>query len=111
MDTSRKAQALFLMVYLIAAGIAAAYLAAAIFFLLNKTMPDTIGFDTWYRYWKYFGADAIQSKRLLHSALAALALAYLAPLVLLAHSLNKERPLHGDARWATDAEIRKAGLL
>jgi len=111
MDNTSMAKVFIVIAYVLAAAVGTCYLAAGIFFLLNKTVPHVIEFDTWYRYWGLYGSDGLQGKRLVHSALAALGIAYLAPLVMVASSLHRRRSLHGDARWATDAEIRKADLL
>lgn len=97
--------------YVCAGAMAGAYLAAVLYFLVNKTMPTGIALDTWYRYWIVYGANTVQQPRLVGSAITALALVYGVPLALLASALGGGRSLHGDARWATDSEIRKAGLL
>lgn len=97
--------------YLIPAGVAGAYLAGAAFFLANKTMPHAIGIDTWYRYWQAYSADVVQHQRLLLSAGFAAAAVLALPLCALRALANGERSLHGDARWASASEIRKAGLL
>jgi type IV secretion system protein VirD4 len=90
---------------------AAAYLAAAIYFLINKTIPNGIDMGTWLRYWASFGHDSLQRPRLLSSAVAALLLVYIAPPLAIVKLRHARRSLHGDARWANEQEIRKAGLL
>lgn len=111
MNASVKIKAAFLVVYVCVAAVGACYLAAAFYFLLNKTIPDVIELDTWYRYWQLYGSTGLQGGRLFKSAAAALAVVYIGPLFLIAGALRNKRSLHGDARWATVAEMRKAGLL
>ncbi len=91
--------------------VAAAYLAAVAYFLINKAIPAEIGIDTWYRYWTAYSSDPLQHGRLVGSAIFALAVVYGAPLVILAKFTASPRSLHGDARWATESEVKKAGLL
>jgi type IV secretion system protein VirD4 len=98
-------------IYLVASLIAAAYLAGCLYFLFCKTMPANIEFDTWLRYWDAYADDAVQRKRLLAAAATAIIAVIAAPVAALAVLRKTGRSLHGDARWATSAEIRKAGLL
>lgn len=104
-------KAAFILVYVCIGFVAAAYIAALAYFLMNKTMPTDVAMDTWYRYWTVYSADPIQRKRLIGSAFGALVVVYGVPLVLLTKLMGRPRSLHGDARWATEGEIRKAGLL
>lgn len=97
--------------YLAAGMVAAAYLAGAAFFVLNKTIPDAIAIDTWYRYWHAYAADPLQHRRLLLSAAIAAAALLAPPLCALGALAHGQRSLHGDARWASEREIREAGLL
>ena len=105
------AQAVFLVAFLTVAIVASAYLAGYLFFLTNKTIPHDIAFDTWLRYWNAYSGHPVQGKRLLISGIAAPALTIILPLVFHFSHRGRPRPLHGDARWATAAEIRQAGLL
>jgi type IV secretion system protein VirD4 len=109
MNTTIKT-ALFL-AYACAGLVASAYLAALGYFLINRAIPAGIGVDTWYRYWTAYSADPVQHKRLVGSAMFALTVVYIAPLVMLAKFRTRPRSLHGDARWATENEVKKAGLL
>lgn len=111
MDSVQKTKVVFIAVYAAVAAVGACYLAAAVFFLLNKTIPQVIEIDTWYRYWQMYGSEGLQGGRLVKSAFAALAIVYVAPIIALVSSARPSRPLHGDARWANPAEIAKAGLL
>lgn len=97
--------------YLLIGAIAAAYLAGCLYFILSKAMPNNIELDTWWRYWDAYAADAAQRKRLLTAAVLAAGVVFLIPLAAMFTLVQSGRSLHGDARWATRAEIRKAGLL
>lgn len=104
-------QAAFLAVFLAVAIPAGAYLAGYLFYLINKTMPHDIHLDTWWRYWHAYSEHPVQGKRLLITGIAAPAITIALPLVFHFAHRRRPRPLHGDARWATTAEIRLAGLL
>lgn len=91
--------------------IVAAYIAGIAFFVLGKAMPRGIGLDTWLRYWEAYSGDPVQRHRLLLAAAIAVAFVFAAPLLAVAAMTRSGRSLHGDARWASAAEIRKAGLL
>ena len=94
-----------------ASAVAIAYLAGALFYLVNKTMPTHMQIDTWYRYWQAYQDDPVQSRRLLGSLAAATLTVCALPLGAMLKLTAQTRALHGDARWATEREIRKAGLL
>lgn len=108
---NRTAKATFILLYVCVGFVAAGYIAALAYFLVNKTMPTDLAADTWYRYWTVYSVDPVQHKRLVGSAFVALSLVYGAPLVLVSNLMRRPRSLHGDARWATEREIRNAGLL
>jgi type IV secretion system protein VirD4 len=99
------------LVYVVAGFFAAEYIAGGAYFLVNKTMPVDITLDTWLQYWNAYGTDPVQKKRLQMAAIVAGVIVYLVPLLILNAVRIKTRSLHGDARWATAGEIRKAGLL
>ncbi|MBS0174290.1 MAG: type IV secretory system conjugative DNA transfer family protein [Nitrospira sp.] len=63
---------------------------------------------TWLQYWKFYSGDQKTHGFLLLSALIAAAIC-LAPLGLML--LPRRRSLHGEARFASHAEVRRAGLL
>ena len=105
------AKVAFILVYVCVGFVAAAYIAALAYFLVNKTMPNGIAMDTWHRNWTVYSADPVQHKRLIGSAILALVAVYGVPLIVLTKLIGRPRSLHGDARWATEGEIRKVGLL
>jgi type IV secretion system protein VirD4 len=98
-------------VYVAVAGVAGAYLAGGLFFLINRTLPHGIGIDTWYLYWQAYHDHAVQHGRLLLSASIPTVLLIALPTWAVLATCTRKRPLHGDARWATEEEMRKAGLL
>jgi type IV secretion system protein VirD4 len=103
---------LLLAVLLVAACVVAAtYLAAAIYFAINKVMPGHLEPGTWLRYWAVYGDDAMQRPRLIMAAVLAAGLVCVPLLFIIGKLHSKPRALHGDARWANDSEVRKAGLL
>ncbi len=91
--------------------LATAYLAGNAFYLFNKRLPHGVRIDTWYLCWHAYSSTPLLRKRLFASLFAAAALVFAPPLVLLSEAAQRQRPLHGDARWATQAEIDEAGLL
>ncbi|MDQ1922673.1 hypothetical protein [Massilia pseudoviolaceinigra] len=100
------------LVYIIVGFFAAQYVAGGAYFVVNKTMPADIAIDTWMRYWEAYGDDPVQRKKLTMAAGIGGILVYLVPLVVvLLATRGQSRSLHGDARWASAREIRKAGLL
>ena len=102
--------ALLVMAAMGIAAVVCVYLAGHVYFLLNHAMPRHIDLSTWYQYWLAYGDDPRQRGRLIAAMsipAAVLTVAALLPFVL----PQPQRALHGDARWATEREIREAGLL
>jgi type IV secretion system protein VirD4 len=96
----------------IAITLAGCYLAGAAYFVLSKSIPTDLAYGTWLRYWLAYRSNPVQRTRLLlAAAFAAGTVASAAVLLIVAAFKGKSASLHGDARWATTAEIRKAGLL
>ena len=100
-----------LLVYTVAGAVAAAYLAGAIYLVINKTWPHGVTASTWWDYWQVYSADAVQRKRLQLAVVIAAGAIYITPLVLYLENASKRRSLHGDARFATAAEVRATKLL
>ncbi|HMS82671.1 MAG TPA: type IV secretory system conjugative DNA transfer family protein [Nitrospira sp.] len=85
-------------------------LAGAVFTLANKRMPDDLSLTTWLTSWRAYGEDPIQRKRLQLSATVGGFVWFGLP-VLMGLSLQQRRkPLHGEARFASNSEIQQAGL-
>lgn len=91
-----------------------AYAAGAIFYLLGGANPlGEVGLGTWWTYWQHYGAHEAVRGRLALAAVFGLSLALSPSVALVALALRgrRRRALHGDARFASRAEIRRAGLL
>jgi type IV secretion system protein VirD4 len=87
------------------------YLSGVVFLLLNKVHPRHAEFMSIGSYWSSY-ADDPQRRRQLLGSIGASGIALLVALPLsLVVAARKQRPLHGDARFANDAEIARAGLL
>lgn len=97
--------------FVLLGAVGAAYIAGCAYFLISKAMPAHIEIDTWLRYWDAYSYDPIQRKRLLIAAAVSAIVVFVAPVIAIVAISKKDRSLHGDARWATHAEIRRAGLL
>ena len=112
--SARVGLALGGVVGLVLLGFAAVWLAGAVFFSMSGANPlGRTGLGTWWAYWQGYGSDRTVAPRLVLSALYGALIAF-APLVGIGVVVSKLRPrrsLHGDARFATKAEVRKAGLL
>ena len=111
MSAKKIAIAVAVVLYAVGGCFAAKYIAGGAYFLLNKTGREIITLDTWQTYWHWYGDDPVQRKRLQVAAVASGVIVYLIPLIAISAIGGQRRSLHGDARWATAAEIRKAGLL
>ncbi len=91
--------------------VCAVYLSAALFLLLNKADPRQVEFGSLQHYWQAYSADPAQRKRLLVSmTVSGVGLLLVLPGALLM-AAKPRRSLHGDARFASATEIRRAGLL
>jgi type IV secretion system protein VirD4 len=92
--------------------VAADYVAGFVFLAINKINPLNADLHTYYQYWFYYHGDIAQSKRLKIAAGIAIALCFVAPvLVYLQLRPDDARSLHGDARFATAREVRNSGLM
>lgn len=104
-------QSALVLAYAGVATCAVPFVAAAVFFLINKTIPAELYWETWFDYWAVYRADPVQRPRLLGAAGVALGIVLGAPLWLILTTLTRKRALHGDARWANEREIGAAELL
>ena len=90
---------------------ATVYLAGVLFLLVNKVHPRHAHLDTVALYWQVYADDPRRRRQLIGSATAsATALLVVLPIALVI-AARPRRPLHGDARFATRAEVARAGLL
>ena len=90
---------------------ASVYLAGPLFLLLCKADPRQAGPTSITAYWHWYGADpGLRPRLLVATVLPAATLLIGLPTAVIAGS-RRARPLHGDARFATPAEVRRAGLI
>jgi type IV secretion system protein VirD4 len=88
--------------------VASQYFAAYIFLMWFSLNPRAATPLTVARYAYYYGARADVQRRAWVSSAGGLALALLPAVAFL---LPKRRPLYGEARFSSRAEVRRAGLL
>jgi len=106
----KAAAALFVGLSLAALSFAAIYLSAAVFLLLNKADPRQARFTSIARYWQLYADDpSLRRKLLLSIGLCGIGLVVVLPAALVA-AARPRRALHGDARFASAAEVAGAGL-
>jgi len=109
--TSRKAAAIVVGLAGYAALLAGAlYLSGALFLVLCKANPAQARVNSIFQYWKYYGDDPILRKKLrVAIAVSCGGVLIALPLALVA-AARPRRSLHGDARFATPAEVERSGL-
>jgi len=109
---SRKvAASLFATLGLIGLACAAVYLSAVLFLVLNKADPRQARFTSIAHYWQLYADDpALRTKLLASMGLCGIGLLVVLPAALFA-AARPRRALHGNARFASLAEVRDAGLL
>jgi type IV secretion system protein VirD4 len=109
--TGRKVAAgLFAAISCIALAAAAVYLAGVLFLVLNKADPRQASVTSIVHYWDLYADDAqLRSKLLASMAVSGIGVLVVLPGALIA-AARQRRPLHGDARFASPAEVARAGL-
>jgi type IV secretion system protein VirD4 len=109
--TGRKVAAgAFAAIGYVALACAAIYLAGALFLVLNKANPRQAQFTSIVHYWDLYADDAQLRKKLqLAIGVSGIGLLILLPAGLVA-AARPRRALHGDARFASAAEVDHAGL-
>ncbi len=109
--TGRKVAAgVFGVVGYAALACAAVYLAGVLFLVLNKANPKQAQFTSIVHYWDLYADDAHLRKKLqLAIGVSGIGLLILLPAGLVA-AARPRRALHGDARFASPAEVDRAGL-
>ena len=106
----RLAAGLFAGAALAALLCAALWAAGALFLLLNKADPRQARLLSIGHYWQLYADDALLRRRLvLAVGLSGVGLLVLLPGAVVA-AARQRRPLHGDARFASAAEVAAAGL-
>ena len=90
---------------------AVSYVSAVLFLLLHHVDSRQAELDSIVRYWDLYKGNARLRKEMVGSMLlSALAFGVALPAATIA-AFRRSRPLHGAARFATSAEIARAGLL
>lgn len=108
----KELKILFAIIAFTLATLGIVWLAGFFFFLFSKTNPfGQTNFLTWWTYWTYYHHDTTVSKRLVISAVASVTIGYGALLAAIIGAMKEDRSLHGDARFATESEVEKAGLF
>lgn len=108
---SRKAAACgFVLIGYGALACAAIYLAGALFLVLSKANPRQAQFGSVFQYWTLYADDAPLRRRLQWAiGLSGIGLLVVLPVGLIL-AARPRRTLHGDARFASPAEVDRAGL-
>lgn len=86
------------------------WLAGAFFFLLSGSLPHDITLQTWWTYAHHYLNHPTAGFRLKAAMIAAVMVCLVAPLGIAFAAIRKKRSLHGDARFASAAEIARANL-
>ena len=86
------------------------YLTGFVYLALSKSNPTKATFLTAWQYWHYYGDVPTVAGRLKAALLISGGICFLTPLILYAVATQKKRELHGSARFASESEVRKAGL-
>jgi type IV secretion system protein VirD4 len=109
--TGRKVAAgAFATIGYVALTCAAVYLAGVLFLVLNKANPKQAQFSSIVHYWDLYADDAQLRKKLqIAIGVSGIGLLILLPAGLVA-AARPRRALHGDARFASPAEVDRAGL-
>ncbi|MBL8348651.1 MAG: type IV secretory system conjugative DNA transfer family protein [Rubrivivax sp.] len=109
--TGRKVAAgAFAVIGYTALACASVYLAGVLFLVLNKANPKQAQFASIVHYWDLYANDAQLRKKLqLAIGVSGIGLLILLPAGLVA-AARPRRALHGDARFASPAEVDRAGL-
>ncbi len=106
----KVAAALFGIVCVVGLTCAAIYLSAVMFLVVNKADPRQARFDSITHYWALYADDPRLRKSLVASmVLSGIGLVIVLPAALIA-TARPRRALHGDARFASGAEVERAGL-
>ncbi|MCR5868137.1 type IV secretory system conjugative DNA transfer family protein [Aquincola sp. J276] len=103
------AAAVFVALTVLVLAVGALQAAGMVFLLLSRVDPRQAGWTSILDYWQHYGQEATLRPRLLLASLLPAAAAVLLPVALVIAAQPK-RALHGAARFATPAEVARAGL-
>jgi type IV secretion system protein VirD4 len=106
----KVAAALFGIGCVVGLACAAVYVSAVLFLVLNKADPRQARFASITQYWTLYADDPRLRKSLVASmAVSGVGLLIVLPAALIS-AARPRRALHGDARFASAAEVERAGL-
>ncbi|MGM9428727.1 type IV secretory system conjugative DNA transfer family protein [Hydrogenophaga sp. MI9] len=110
--TARKVAASVFMLFGFAALVfAALYLSALLFLVFSKANPKLAGWDSILGYWQLYADVPVLRRRMVTAiGMAGFVTLIVFPGAMYAAS-RPRRALHGDARFASTAEVKRAGLL
>lgn len=91
--------------------VAANYIAGFMFLAFAKMNPLNVKVTTWWHYWSWYHDVPAIKKRLVITMIFSAGLSLIVPAIIVAKLTEVKQSLYGEARFATDAEIRKAGLM
>ncbi|WP_175771863.1 hypothetical protein [Burkholderia ambifaria] len=91
--------------------VAANYIAGFLFLAFAKMNPLHVTAGTWLKYWTWYHDVPPIRKRLMVTMIFSVGFSLFVPAVIYAKLSEVKQSLYGEARFATDAEIRKAGLM
>ncbi|KWN82997.1 hypothetical protein [Burkholderia stagnalis] len=99
------------LVALVFAGLLTNYMAGFLFLAFAKMNPLHVTLTTWGDYWSWYHHVPAIKKRLVVALLLSCLFMFLAPALIYSKLTEVKKTLFGEARFATDSEIRKAGLM
>lgn len=112
MEKPRWLKWLFVVIVFMAITVAALWLSGAMFYILNKANPlGKTNLWTWLEYWQAYQYEPAIAKKLKTSIFIAFTACYGVFIAATVAALRDTPFLHGNARFATEGEIEKAGLF
>jgi type IV secretion system protein VirD4 len=111
MTPKRVVLTILLLVWLGLGAFSARYIAGGLYLIGKKQDPSAVQVDTWSTLVQAQQSNVKETKNLKIAMGIPVVFFLGVPFVLFLISINKPRSLHGDARWATLEEMKKAGLV
>jgi type IV secretion system protein VirD4 len=105
------AKVVFAAVAMAGLAVAALYLTAFLFLVINKTNPAKARPFSVVHYWKLYSDDTTQRKRLVGAGSVSGILCLVVVPLMAVVGARRGRELHGSARFATMSEVSAAGLM
>ncbi|MFP1133129.1 type IV secretory system conjugative DNA transfer family protein [Asticcacaulis sp. W401b] len=97
--------------YLIVASVLALWLAGCLYFFLHSSLPQNVDLGTWVTYARFYWDHPRERSLLLISGLFSGLTAFMPGFVLSVRWGRGDRELHGSARFASAADVQRAGLM